>query len=151
MAITSGTTAIMTAAIPAAGRPPHSISGPVASADITLLILDEFQALASIDRDDFVAAFRTALQKHRGRLLVFYTGSSRAALNGMFRRSKAPLFQSTHSLTLPELDRGFIEDRAAFLAQRSGLEVDVDSLHAAFARLGHSPEFLNGLILDMMI
>ena len=29
--------------------------------------------------------------------------------------------------------------------------MDVDALHAAFARLGHSPEFLNGLILDMMI
>lgn len=34
-------------------------------ADVTLLPLDEFQALAAA-RDDFVAACRTALQKHPG-------------------------------------------------------------------------------------
>lgn len=119
--------------------------------EVTLLILDEFQALAAIERDDFVAAFRTALQKHRARLLVFYTGSSRAALNAMFRRARAPLFQSAHPLALPELDRGFVEDRAEFLRERTGIVVAVDELGAAFERLGKSPEFLNWLILDMMI
>lgn len=123
----------------------------VERAPVTLLVLDEFQALASIERDDFVAAFRTALQKHRGRLLVFYTGSSRAALNAMFRRAKAPLFQSAHALALPELDRGFVEDRAAFLRQRTGIVVAVNALEEAFARLGKSPEFMNWLIVDMMI
>lgn len=123
----------------------------VERAEVTLLILDEFQALAAIERDDFVAAFRTALQKHRGRLLVFYTGSSRAALNSMFRRAKAPLFQSAHPLALPELDHGFVEDRAEFLRQRTGIVVVVNELEAAFERLGRSPEFLNWLILDMMV
>ena len=123
----------------------------VARADVTLLILDEFQALAAVERDDFVAAFRTALQRHRGRLLVFYTGSSRAALNAMFRRAKAPLFQSAHALALPELGRGFVEDRAAFLAQRTGIVVDIDALDSAFGRLGNSPEFLNWLIVDIMV
>ena len=123
----------------------------VERANVTLLVLDEFQALASIARDDFVAAFRTALQKHRGRLLVFYTGSSRAALNAMFRRAKAPLFQSAHSLALPELGHGFVEDRAAFLQQRTGIVVALDALEEAFARLGKSPEFMNWLIVDMMI
>ncbi|MET1116956.1 MAG: hypothetical protein ABWY08_18660 [Comamonas sp.] len=123
----------------------------VERADVTLLVLDEFQALAGVQRDDFVAAFRTALQKHRGRLLVFYTGSSRAALNAMFRRAKAPLFQSAHALALPELGRGFVEDRAAFLAQRTSIVVDLDALESAFERLGKSPEFLNWLIVDIMV
>ena len=121
------------------------------SKGITLLVLDEFQALAKADRADFVAAFRTALQKHQGRLLVFYTGSSREALNEMFRRQKAPLFESAYSLTLPDLERDFVIDRAEFLRERTGLEVDADTLDAAFVRLGRSPEYLNAIILNLMI
>jgi hypothetical protein len=118
---------------------------------ITLLVLDEFQALASAQSTDFVAAFRTALQKHQGRLMVFYTGSSREALNQMFRRQRAPLFESAHPLTLPDLGRDFVEDRAVFLEDRTGLTVDVDALARAFERLGHSPEYLNAIIIHLMI
>lgn len=117
----------------------------------TLLILDEFQALASTTNDNFVAAFRTALQRHQGKLLVFYTGSSREALNKMFRRQKAPLFESAYPLILPDLQRDFVIDRAEFLKERTGLNVDVDALNAAFDRLGRSPEFLNAIIISLMI
>ena len=124
----------------------------VADSDgITLLVLDEFQALASANSTDFVAAFRTALQRHQGKLLVFYTGSSREALNEMFRRQKAPLFESAYSLTLPDLERDFVVDRAQFLFDRTGLQVDVDALDAAFVRLGRSPEYLNAIIINLMI
>lgn len=117
----------------------------------TLLVLDEFQALANAGSTDFVAAFRTALQKHQGKLLVFYTGSSREALNTMFRRQKAPLFESAFPLTLPDLERDFVVDRAEFLRERTFLVVDVDALDAVFERLGRSPEYLNAIIINLMI
>jgi hypothetical protein len=121
------------------------------SAGITLLVLDEFQALAGASSTDFVAAFRTVLQRHQGKLLVFYTGSSREALNEMFRRQKAPLFESAFSFTLPDLERDFVIDRVQFLYDRTGLKVDVDALDAAFVRLGRSPEYLNAIIINLMI
>ena len=118
---------------------------------ITLLVLDEFQALANARSLDFVAAFRTALQKHQGRLLVFYTGSSRDALNSMFSRQKAPLFESAFPLTLPDLGRAFVVDRAEFLRERTDLVVDIDALESVFERLGRSPEYLNAIIVNLMI
>lgn len=91
------------------------------------------------------------MQRHQGKLLVFYTGSSREALNNMFRRQRAPLFESAHPLPLPDLDRDFVVDRAELLRQRTGIVVDVDELDQAFERVGRSPEFLNALVIHMMI
>lgn len=123
----------------------------VARANVTLLVIDEFQALAIDKSEHFVAAFRTVLQKHKGRLLVFYTGSSREALNRMFRQVKAPLFRSAQALQLPDLGVDFVVDRAELLQERTGLGVDREALAEAFERLGNSPEFLNWLIVDMMV
>jgi hypothetical protein len=116
-----------------------------------LLVLDEFQALASADSEGFVAAFRAAIQRYRGQLILFYTGSSREALNAMFRRHKAPLFASAHPLTLPDLGEEFVADRAAFLQERTGLRVHVPTLEQAFIRMGRTPEFLNSLIINLML
>ncbi|MGH8463087.1 MAG: hypothetical protein ACRER5_03005 [Pseudomonas sp.] len=137
--------------VPLEERLEVAIDGIVAKANVTLLILDEFQTLAATKDEDFVAALRTVFQKHTGRLLIFYTGSSRDALNSMFRRAKAPLFQSAQPLILPDLGDDFVVDRAELLHERTGLEVNRNELAAAFERLGRSPEFLNWLIVDMML
>lgn len=118
---------------------------------VTLLVLDEAQALAGVKREDFVAALRTVIQKLRGRLLVFYTGSSRDGLNSMFRQQKAPLFASAMPVQLPELGDDFIEDRLVFLSKRTKAAVDKSSLTRAFEHLGRTPEFMNEVILHLLI
>jgi len=116
-----------------------------------LLVLDEFQALAGTKTESFVAAFRTVLQQNSDRIRVFYTGSSRHALNTMFRRQRAPLFASAHPMRLPELREDFSADRAAYLEQRIGQPVDADALHRVFIRLRHTPAFLNSVVLIMLV
>ncbi|WP_043691902.1 hypothetical protein [Luteibacter sp. 9133] len=123
----------------------------LAEKDVTLLVLDEVQALAGAKREDFVAALRTVIQKLQGRLLVFYTGSSREGLNHMFRQQRAPLFASAMPVQLPDLGDDFIEDRMVFLAERTRARIDEASLRNAFERLGRTPEFLNEVILHLLI
>jgi hypothetical protein len=117
----------------------------------TLLVLDEVQALAGAKREDFVASLRTVIQQLQSKLLVFYTGSSREGLNSMFRQQKAPLFASALPLHLEDLGEDFIEDRLAFLRERSPVPVSKEGLSDAFERIGKSPEFLNEVILHLII
>ncbi|UJJ60418.1 hypothetical protein [Rhodanobacter denitrificans] len=117
----------------------------------TLLVLDEVQSLAGVKRENFVAAFRTAIQKLAGNLFVFYTGSSRDGLNQMFRVQRAPLFESAMSLLLPPLGTAFVDDRLAFLADRSRARVSRKALREAFVALGGTPEYLNELVLTLLI
>ncbi|UPG94121.1 hypothetical protein [Luteibacter aegosomatissinici] len=123
----------------------------LADKGVTLLILDEVQALAGAKREDFVAALRTVIQKLQGKLLVFYTGSSRDGLNSMFRQQKAPLFASAMAVQLPDLGDAFIEDRLSFLRLRTQAVVSKQALDAAFETLGRTPEFLNEVILHLLI
>ncbi|MET0254837.1 MAG: hypothetical protein ABW193_03545 [Luteibacter sp.] len=123
----------------------------LAEKGVTLLVLDEVQALAGSKREDFVAALRTVIQKLHGRLLVFYTGSSRHGLNDMFRQQKAPLFASAMPVQLPALGDDFIEDRLVFLEERTRAAVDKSLLTAAFEQLGRTPEFMNEVILHLLI
>lgn len=117
----------------------------------TLLVIDEIQALAGTRNIHFVAALRTAFQALDGQLHVFYTGSSRAGLNRMFRLQRAPLFESTHSVTLPELDDRFVDDRLRFLSERSAARVNRAALISAFDTLGRTPEYFNELVLMLML
>jgi hypothetical protein len=117
----------------------------------TLLVLDEVQALAGAKREDFVASLRTVIQQLQGRLLVFYTGSSREGLNSMFRQQKAPLFASAMPLHLDDLGQDFIEDRLVFLQERSPVPVSKEALSDVFDRVGKTPEFLNEVILHLII
>ncbi len=117
----------------------------------TLLILDEVQALAGTRSGDFVAALRTAMQKHQGHLVVFYTGSSREGLNKMFRQRKAPLFASTMAVQLPDLGDDFVEDRRVFLRERSRKVPTKAALAKAFEYLGRTPEFFNEIILYLIL
>lgn len=116
-----------------------------------LLVLDEFQALAGTENESFVAALRAVIQEHSERLRVFYTGSSRHALNTMFRRQRAPLFASAYSMKLPTLGEDFVLDRAIFLERRIGQRVDVDAMNDVFRRLRSTPAFLNSVVLNILV
>jgi hypothetical protein len=129
----------------------HAALTELVSDQVTLLVLDEVQALAGARREDFVASLRTIIQKLQGKLLVFYTGSSRDGLNSMFRQHKAPLFASAMPLQLDDLGDDFIEDRVAFVAERSHVPIMRQALSGAFERVGKTPEFLNEIILHLII
>ncbi len=147
---------------PATGPTPHpeaSLENRLANAlhliaergTHSLIALDEFQALASKGSDNFVAAFRTALQDVEGRLSVFFTGSSRDGLMRLFNRSRAPLFRSAESLTLPNLGDGFVDSRADYLDEVAGVKVDRDALKLFFPRLCYTPLFLNEIVRIMLV
>lgn len=116
-----------------------------------LLVLDEFQALAGTQNESFVAALRAVIQEHADRLCVFYTGSSRHALNTMFRRQRAPLFASAHALRLPPMGDDFVADRVAFLERRIGKRVDAAAMSEVFRQLRYTPAFLNAVVLNILV
>ncbi|WP_282296057.1 hypothetical protein [Stenotrophomonas sp. PS02289] len=147
---------------PATGPTPHpeaSLENRLANAlhliagrgTHALIALDEFQALAGKGSDNFVAAFRTALQDVEGRLSVFFTGSSRDGLMRLFNRAKAPLFRSAESLTLPNLGDSFVDSRADYLEAVAGIEVDRNALKLFFPRLCYTPLFLNEIVRILLV
>lgn len=115
-----------------------------------LLVIDEFQTLADGKYDDFVAALRATMLELRPSLKLFFTGSSRAALNSMFRSRRAPLFESAMPVPLPILDRAFSEDRAAVYTQMSSRQTDADVLDAVFEQVGRIPKYLNSILIHMV-
>lgn len=116
-----------------------------------VLALDEFQALAEKSAENFVAAFRTSLQDLEGSLSIVFTGSSRDGLMRLFSRSKAPLFRSAETVTLPNLGDDFVDSRAAYLEDIAGLEVDRDALKLLFRTLCYTPLFLNDIVRWMLV
>lgn len=116
-----------------------------------LLILGEFQTLAKGEHEDLVAAFRATMLELQPRLKIFFTGSSRDALNEMFRKRKAPLFDAALSLTLPNLGIDFVENRAVVFKQMTGRDVDVAALAEVFQRIAHVPLYMNQIILHMVV
>lgn len=116
-----------------------------------LLILDEFQTLATGMHEDLVAAFRATMLELQPKLKIFFTGSSRDALNEMFRKRKAPLFDAALSLTLPDLGIDFVENRAFVFRQMTGRAIDVAALIEVFQRISHVPLYMNQIILHMVV
>ena len=116
-----------------------------------LLIIDEFQTLAAGKHEDFVAAFRATMQELQPKLKLFFTGSSRDALNTMFRKRKAPLFESAMPLPLPELGNDFAEDRATVFEEMTGKPMDVVELIKVFDAVARVPMYLNQIILHTVV
>jgi len=116
-----------------------------------VLALDEFQALADKSSDNFVAAFRTALQDLEGGLSVIFTGSSRLGLTNLFKRAKAPLFRSAEAVTLPHLGDDFVDSRADYLRDIAGIEVDRGLLKNIFPKLCHTPLFINEIVRNILV
>lgn len=116
-----------------------------------VLALDEFQALAEKSAENFVAAFRTALQDLEGSLSIVFTGSSRDGLTRLFSRSKAPLFRSAETVTLPSLGDDFVDSRADYLEQIADLKVDRNALKLLFSTLCYTPLFLNDIVRWMLV
>jgi hypothetical protein len=115
------------------------------------LIVDEFQSLAGTQRESFVAALRASLIRHTGKVFVFYTGSSKDRLMSMFRKQRAPLFESAFGIELPDLGDDFVVDRTVFVAERTTKRVSKKQMIEVFQLIGKSPEALNQIALRLII
>lgn len=116
-----------------------------------LLVIDEFQTLALARTPGFEHALRAHVQASEG-LKFFLTGSSRRLMAQMLTRQDSPFLGMATSIELPPLDRAFVEDRAELYAARTGRALDgVDDLWGVFERVHRVPEYLNAIIVHMIV
>lgn len=118
--------------------------GKLASKHLLLLLVDEAQELARTEANEDVAkSLRTALTKHRDRVRVVYTGSSRSRLSHMFSDPQAPLYAPGLGIVdFPLLGRDLVEFAAAKFKAATGSTrvLDVDAGVLVLDRMQHRPE-----------
>ncbi|MBV1880775.1 MAG: ATP-binding protein [Pseudomonadales bacterium] len=117
-----------------------------------LLLLDEVQQLAIREQDEtFVAALRTLLDTNKGKVCVVFTGSSREGLLKMFKKQKAPLFNFSHQLDLPELGSEFVNHMLGAFKQASGKTIKLAPSIRVFTALNRVPAQFHDLLRAMLI
>lgn len=119
-----------------------------------LFLIDEAQELARTKDNEAVAmALRTAITKHRERLRVVFTGSSRSRLAHVFSDPQAPLYSvGAAAEDFPLLGREFAE----FLVQKfstaaPGRQLDVSAVWEEFQAFDRRPEPLLKAIVAMLM
>ncbi len=119
-----------------------------------LLLVDEAQELARTEANEDVAkSLRTALTKHRDRVRVVYTGSSRSKLSHMFSDPQAPLYAPGMGVVdFPLLGHDLVEFAAKkFDAATMGTRaLNVDVGVRVLERLQHRPEPFLAAVLHML-
>lgn len=98
-----------------------------------------------------MVSFCATMPELQPKLKIFFAGSSREALNSMFRKCKAPLFESAMPLSLPVLRRDFVEGRAEIFRQMTRWQMVVDDLGQVFQRLTHVPTYLNQVVIHTVV
>lgn len=116
-----------------------------------LLLLDEVQALAAPGHQTFVAALRTALDMHKDRVKVIFTGSSREGLRRMFSQASAPFFHFGQNLPFPNLGREFTDHLAKTFAGATSRTLEGEALWQAFEEMGHVPQLTRSLVERMAL
>lgn len=118
----------------------------------TLLVIDEFQAIAEADKAGVaIGAFRTALESHGDSIVALFTGSERSTLARLFRAQTDPLLDQAKLVELPELEEDFARDRAVALKGRTGIDLSEKDVFTAFLALGKSPLLLNEALTEMAV
>lgn len=118
----------------------------------TLLLLDEVQQLAMGEGNDhFVAMLRTVLDTHKKKIHVVFTGSSQEGLLKMFSKHKAPLFNFSHQLDLPELTPSFVTYMTDAFHQASGKKINLAASLRVFTKAHRVPARFHDLLRTMLI
>lgn len=118
----------------------------------TLLVIDEFQAIAEADEDRVaISAFRTALEQHGDQIVALFAGSVRSALTRLFRSRCEPLLEQATLIELPALEEDFARDRAAALRERAKIDLSEQEVLGAFVTLGRSPLLLNEALTELAV
>jgi hypothetical protein len=118
-----------------------------------LLLVDEAQELARNAANELVAAaLRSTITRHRDRLRVVFTGSSRSRLAHVFLDADAPLYSVGATVQdFPLLGRELPEFVAEKFEAASGRRLDVAEAWAEFQAFDHRPEpFLQAIVAMLM-
>lgn len=117
-----------------------------------LLMLDEVQHLAT--RREFestIALLRTLLDENKREVKTIFTGSSRDALLSMFRSRKAPLFNASQQMDLPELGDEFVKYMVSAFNSFAKKPIDHVNGIVSFRRLHRVPASFHDLLTEMMM
>jgi hypothetical protein len=119
-----------------------------------LLLVDEAQELARTEPNEDVAkSLRTALTKHRERVRVVYTGSSRSKLSHMFSDPQAPLYAPGLGVVdFPLLGRDLVEFAAERFANATGgtRTLNIDAGVRVLEQMQHRPEPFLTAVMRML-
>lgn len=118
-----------------------------------LMLVDEAQELArNKDNELLSTALRTAITKHRDRIRVVFTGSSRTRLAHVFSNSDAPLYSVGAAIqNFPLLDQGFVVFVAQKFESATQRQMDLDLAWHEFQQFRQQPEpFLSAVVATMM-
>lgn len=118
-----------------------------------LLLVDEAQELARTRENELIAtALRTALAKHRDKMRVVFTGSSRSQLAHVFSNTDAPLYTVGGAVQdFPLLGRELIEFVVEKFLSSTQRALDADELWNAFQGFHQQPEPLLEAVVAMMM
>ena len=118
-----------------------------------LLLVDEAQELARSKDNELVAtALRTSITKHRDRMRVVFTGSSRTQLAHVFSNADAPLYSVGAAIqNFPLLGRELVDFVAGKFQQATRRSLNVDQAWTAFQSFKQQPEpFLAAVVAVLM-
>lgn len=118
-----------------------------------LLLVDEAQELARTKENELVAtALRTAITKHRDRVRVVFTGSSRTRLAHVFSNTDAPLYSVGAAIQdFPLLGRELVEFVALKFNQATQRTLDLEKAWQEFRTFKQQPEpFLAAVVALLM-
>lgn len=118
-----------------------------------LLLVDEAQELARSKENELMAtALRTAMTKHRDKMRVVFTGSSRSQLSHVFSNADAPLYTVGAGVQdFPLLGKEFVEFVAEKFQSSCGRAIDVESGWRGFQAFHQQPEPFLGAIVAMLM
>ncbi|MEM1272699.1 MAG: ATP-binding protein [Pseudomonadota bacterium] len=105
-----------------------------------ILLLDEFQAAAETEQGpEFLAAFRSILDKRRDGLRSIFCGSSQIGMRRVFSDREAPFYRFATPVTLPPLGEDFVRHQMQAFHQTFRAEVSIADALDSFATLGANP------------
>ncbi len=118
-----------------------------------LLLIDEAQELARTKENELVAtALRTAITKHRDKVRVVFTGSSRTRLAHVFSNTDAPLYSVGAAIQdFPLLGKELVEFVALKFQQATQRSLDLTKGWQEFQAFKQQPEpFLAAVVAVLM-
>lgn len=130
----------------------HALRGYLDQHDDTrvLLLLDEVQHLATKPSfEPYLFMLRTVLDEYKGQVCALFIGSSRDQLLSLFRRRNAPLYSTTNTLTLPEMDAEFVRHMITVFEKTGSPSINEGDAIEVFDGMRRVPAHFHGLLQAM--
>jgi hypothetical protein len=112
-----------------------------------LVVLDEFQAIASIADAD--AVIRSQIQHHSATVSYLFSGSERSTLHMLFAERSRPLYGQAERMSLPPFDLGDLGSYVTDRLESTGRDITGPGLTAYLAFVDGHPQ-RSMLVADCM-